>query len=75
VLHVRGIVLNALFECKQTKVRQLYHPAGIDQAIGCAQRAVEADGRFVQVDDALRKPQGSGQIHNHTTYTARKKWN
>lgn len=57
MLQVRGVVLDALLECEQTKVRQLYYPTRVHQAIGCAQRAVEADGRFVQVDDALRKSQ------------------
>lgn len=62
MLHVRGAVFDALLESKQSKVRQLDHPTRVYEAVGRAQRAVEANGRLVQVDDALRKSECWGQI-------------
>jgi len=55
VLHIRGAILDALFEGKEAKVRQLDHPSGVHQAVGSAQGAVESNGRVVQIDDALKK--------------------
>lgn len=46
----------------QTKVAYFDHPAGVDEAIGSAQVAVEPNGRVVDVNDALEMRSSVGTV-------------